>query len=109
RNDDHAGIPMRLISHCSSIPEVSLTRLRTVSPSISMSWAVASPVLIRKLQCMSDTCAPPCRKPRQPAASTSFQALFPGGFLKVDPPRFSRVGCWGRGGFCSLFIHYLNG
>src|SRR5207237_10811507 len=84
--------PIRLISQCSSIPEFALTRSRTVSPSVSMSWPVALPVLIRKLQCISDTCAPPTRRPRQPAASISFQALFPGGFLKVEPPVFSRIG-----------------
>src|ERR1700754_2329389 len=86
-------IPIRLISHCSSIPEFSFTRARTVSPSVSISWPVALPVLIRKLQCISETCAPPTRRPRQPAASISFQALWPGGFLKVEPPVFSRIGC----------------
>src|SRR5205807_1223891 len=83
--------PIRLISQCNSIPEFCLTRSRTVSPSVSMSCPVALPVLMRKLQCISDTCAPPTRKPRQPAASISFQALLPGGFLKVDPPVFSRI------------------
>src|SRR5262249_38360778 len=48
--------PIRLISHSSSTPELSLTRRRTVSPSVSMSAAVALPRLIRKLQCISDTC-----------------------------------------------------
>src|ERR1700723_4664856 len=86
------SIPSRLISQCSSIPEFCLTRARTVSPSVSISQAVASPVLIRKLQCISDTCAPPTRKPRQPAASISFQALLPGGFLKVETPAFCRTG-----------------
>src|SRR5204862_7792120 len=85
-------IPIRLISQCNSIPEFSLTRARTVSPSVSISCPVALPVLMRKLQCISETCAPPTRKPRQPAASISFQALLPGGFLKVDPPVFSRIG-----------------
>ena len=75
------------------MPDCALTRARTVSPSVSMSWAVASPVLMRKLQCISDTCAPPTRRPRQPAASTSFHALCPGGFLNVEPPVFSRIGC----------------
>ncbi len=51
-----------------------------------MSVAVAPPRLIRKLQCMVLTWAPPICKPRQPAASMSFQALWPGGFLKVEPP-----------------------
>ena len=32
-------------------------------------------------------------KPRQPAASTSAQALWPGGFLKVEPPVRLRSGC----------------
>src|SRR3977135_2896139 len=87
------SIPIRLISQCNSIPECSFTRERTVSPSISISCPVALPVLIRKLQCISDTCAPPTRKPRHPAASISFQALLPGGFLNVEPPGFSRIGC----------------
>src|ERR1700722_4374932 len=97
-------IPIRLISQCSSIPECSFTRVRTVSPSVSMSCPVAVPVLIRKLQCISDTCAPPTRKPRQPAASISFQALCPGGFLKVDPPVFSRIGCAVSRWFCTSVI-----
>src|ERR1700709_771245 len=82
-------IPIRLISQCSSIPEFSFTRARTVSPRLSISWPVAAPVLIRKLQCISDTCAPPTRKPRQPAASINFQAEYSGGFLNVEPPVFS--------------------
>src|ERR1700694_1075898 len=104
RNDDHAGIPIRLISQCSSIPEFSFTRARTVSPRDSISWPVAAPVWIRKLQCISDTCAPPTRKPRQPAASISFQALSPSGFLKVEPPVFSRIGCAVSRWFCTSFI-----
>src|SRR5580692_10661208 len=87
------SIPIRLISQCNSIPEFSFTRARTVSPSVSISCPVAAPVLIKKLQCISDTCAPPTRRPRQPAASISFQALLPSGFLKADPPVFSRIGC----------------
>src|SRR5262249_3222741 len=67
--------PIRLISHSSSTPEFSLTRRRTVSPSVSMSAAVALPRLIRKLQCISDTCASPTLRPRQPAASMSCHAL----------------------------------
>src|SRR4030095_5524296 len=78
------SIPIRLISQCNSMPEFALTRSRTVSPSVSISCPVALPVLMRKLQCISEPCAPPTRKPRQPAASISFQALLPGGFLKVD-------------------------
>ena len=86
------------------MPEFALTRSRTVSPSVSISWPVALPVLIRKLQCISDTCAPPTRKPRQPAASISFQALWPGGFLKVEPPVFSRIGCAVSRWVCTSFI-----
>jgi len=51
-----------------------------------MSVAVASPVLIRKLVCFSDTCAPPILRPRQPAPSISSHALWPGGLAKVEPP-----------------------
>ena len=69
-----------------------------------MSWPVAVPVLIRKLQCISDTCAPPTRRPRQPAASISFQALWPGGFWKVEPPVFSRIGCAVSRWVCTSFI-----
>src|SRR5947199_9835006 len=98
------AIPIRLISQCSSIPEFSLTRARTVSPRVSISCPVALPVLIKKLQCISDTCAPPTLRPRQPAASISFQALLPGGFLKVDPPVFSRIGCAVSRCVCTSFI-----
>ena len=69
-----------------------------------MSWADALPVLIRKLQCISETCAPPRRRPRQPAASISFQALLPGGFWKVEPPVFSRIGCAVSRWVCTSFI-----
>ena len=83
----------RLISHSSSTPLVSRTRRRTSSPSSSMSAAVAPPRLIRKLQCIVETCASPTTRPRQPAASISCQAFWPGGFLNVEPPVFSRIGC----------------
>jgi hypothetical protein len=46
-----------------------------------------------KLQCIGDICAPPIIRPRQPASSISFQADVPSGFLKVEPPVFSRIGC----------------
>ena len=72
--------PTRLISQSSSTPLVSFTRARTVSPRVSMSSAVASPVLMRKLQCCSLTCAPPTLRPRHPAASMSCQLFWPGGF-----------------------------
>lgn len=77
---------MRRISHSSSTPLVSRTLRRTVSPSSSISAAVAPPSLMRKLQCFSDTRAGPRAKPRRPASSISRQALPPGGFLKVEPP-----------------------
>ena len=54
---------------------------------------------MRKLQCISETCASPIRRPRQPAASISCQALrwfgVPGGsgFLKVEPPVRLFTGC----------------
>src|SRR5690606_39715979 len=91
-HDQPAGRPMRLISHCSSIPVLALTSARTASPSPSRSAAVASPVLIRKLACSGENIAPPNGLPRQPASSTSFQDEWPGGFLKVEPPVFSRIG-----------------
>src|SRR5262249_40029906 len=79
-------IPMRLISHSSSIPLLARTRSLTSSPSVSTSAALALASLIRKLQCISDIWTPPTRRPRHPAASINFQALCPGGFLKVEPP-----------------------
>src|SRR5712691_11033780 len=88
-----ARVPMRLISHSSSTPEDSFTRFRTVSPSVSISAAVAPPRLIRKLQCSSETCALPTFRPRQPTASISSQALAPDGFLNVDPPVRLLIGC----------------
>ncbi len=54
-------------------------------------WRV--PVLIRKLQCFSDTCAPPRVRPRQPAASISSHAFMSGGLRKVEPPVRARTGC----------------
>ena len=69
------GSPRRMISQSSVTPLRLATRARTVSPSRSMSSAEALPSLIRKLQCISETLAPPTRRPRQPAASISFQAL----------------------------------
>src|SRR5688500_9673514 len=84
--------PTRLISHSSVTPDFSLTRLRTSSPSASRSDAVASPVLIRKLVCFSETCAPPIFRPRHPASSINCQALWPGGFLNVLPPVLDLMG-----------------
>src|SRR5690606_38200662 len=72
------GNPIRLISHSSSTPEFSRTRLRIVSPSSSICEAVASPSLIRKLQCKSDTFAGPIANPRKPAASISCHDFMPG-------------------------------
>lgn len=37
-------------------------------------------------------------------ASISFQALLPGGFLKVEPPVFSRIGCAVSRWLCTSFI-----
>ncbi len=84
---------MRRISQRRRIPEFSSTRARTVSPRYSSSYPVAEPVLIMKLQCIGDICAAPTIRPRQPASSITFQADVPSGFLKVEPPVFSRIGC----------------
>src|SRR5262249_20329761 len=81
-----ATTPIRAISHSRLTPEWASTLRRTASPSCSISAAVALPRLIRKLQCISDTCAPPLFNPRQPAASINSQALRLGGVLKVEPP-----------------------
>ena len=70
----------------------SKTRRRTSSPKPSRSAALAVPVLTRKLQCFSETLAPPRPSPRHPARSISSQALTPGGFLKVLPPVGVRTG-----------------
>src|SRR3954453_18815968 len=78
--------PIRLISHSNSTPDCSRTRRRTSSPRPSTSAAVAPPRLIRKLQCISETCALPLVRPRQPSASINFHPLCPGGFLNVEPP-----------------------
>src|SRR5262245_13240162 len=78
--------PTRRISHSNWTPHFSRTRRRTSSPSASMSAALAPPRLIRKLQCLSETCASPMRSPRQPAWSINSHALWPGGLTKVDPP-----------------------
>ena len=70
--------PTRLISHSSRTP---LAPARAPAPSrraVRGRAAVAAPVLIRKLQCISETMAPPIRRPRQPAASMSCQALLAG-------------------------------
>ena len=87
------GTPMRWISHSSVTPVAACTRRRTSSPRPSRSAAVAVPVLIRKLQCFSDTCAPPRVRPRQPAASISSHAFMSGGLRKVEPPVRARTGC----------------
>ncbi len=42
-------------------------RVYPEAPRPSRSAAVALPLLIRKLQCCSETCAPPRVRPRQPA------------------------------------------
>src|SRR6185369_4463658 len=87
------GSPTRWISHSRLMWVFASTRRRTSSPSASISALVALPRLSRKLQCFSETWASPIVSPRQPAASTSTHALWPGGFLKVDPPVRLRSGC----------------
>ncbi len=86
------GMPIRLISHSSVTPHAACTRRRTSSPRPSRSAAVRRPVLSRKLQCFSLTCAPPRTKPRQPAASISSHAFWPGGLRNVLPPVRARTG-----------------
>src|SRR5262249_7698335 len=87
-----AGRPIRRISHSSLTPNFSKTRRRTSSPRPSISAAVASPVLIRKLVCFSETIAPPRVRPRQPARSISSHALWPAGLANVEPPVRARIG-----------------
>ena len=50
------------------------------------------PVLIRKLQCFSETCAPPRVRPRHPAASISSHAFMSVGLRNVEPPVRARTG-----------------
>src|SRR5206468_9743060 len=85
--------PTRWISHSRLMWVFASSRRRTSSPSASISALVALPRLSRKLQCFSETWASPIVNPRQPAASISAQALWPGGFLKVEPPVRLLSGC----------------
>ena len=71
RIEEQTGVKVRVT------PVVDFTRWRSSSPSDSMSSAVAVPVLMRKLQCFSDTVAPPRISPRHPAASISSHAFIP--------------------------------
>src|SRR6185437_6838488 len=99
-----SGIPTRLISHSSVTPDFALTRVRTSSPSPSMSAALASAVLMRKLQCFSETCASPRFNPRHPASSINCHALWPSGFLKVEPPVLVLTGWEASRSSTSLFM-----
>ena len=87
------GTPMRRISHSSVTPLLSSTRRRTSSPSASRSAAVASPVLIRKLQCFSETCAPPRARPRQPARVDQLPGLVAGRIAEGRAAGAARTGC----------------
>ncbi len=63
-----------------------------------MSAVVASPMFSTKFACFSENRAPPTRRPRQPAASSSIPAERPSargssGFLKVDPKVLMPEGC----------------
>ena len=55
------GMPSLMISHSSVTPDLALTRARTVSPRRSTSSPDAPLSLMRKLQCISETFAPPTR------------------------------------------------
>jgi hypothetical protein len=57
-----------------------------LTQSLDVTRGRFAPRLIRKLQCFSETCASPMRRPRQPALSISCHALWPGGLTKVEPP-----------------------
>ena len=78
--------PIRLISHSRSMPECAFTRWRTVSPSVSISAALAPPRLIRKLQCKFGDLRAADGEAAAAGVVDSFHALCPGGFLKVEPP-----------------------
>src|SRR5205807_240352 len=54
-----------------SIPNRSFTRRRPSAISAITSAVVASPWFSMKLACFAEKLAPPMRKPRQPAASSS--------------------------------------
>ncbi len=88
------GTPTRLISHSSVDARFRLhARAHLLAQRFDDRRRCASPLLMRKLQCFSETCASPRARPRQPASSMSCQALCPGGFLKVEPPVLDRTGC----------------
>ena len=58
-----------------------------------MCAAVAEPWLIRKLQCISETCASPMAQSTATGGIDQLPGLAPGGFLKVDPPVRVLTGC----------------
>src|SRR5213080_2715067 len=62
----------------------------------SRSAALASPWLMMKLACFSDTEAPPMRKPLRPAASMRRAAWSPGGLVNTEPQLHSPIGCEAR-------------
>ena len=86
-----SGVPSRMISQLRLTPDVALTRADGLAEALHV-LARGPRSLIRKLQCISETFAPPMRNPRQPASSMRRQALVPGGFLNVEPPVRSLIG-----------------
>ena len=66
-------LPARTISHSKLTPVSSNTLFLTISPKSSISLDNAFPLLIKKLQCFSETLAFPKTNPLQPASSINFQ------------------------------------
>ena len=54
---------------------------------------VAPPAFSTKLACLAEKRASPKARSETPAASSSSQALWPGGFLKVEPNVLIPFGC----------------
>ena len=93
--------PIILISRSSLIPVLSNTFSLTFSINISISFELASPLFIKKLQCFSDNLAPPILKFSQPDCLISSQAFLLIGFLNVLPQVFILFG-W-LIFFCSIY------
>src|SRR5579875_1393275 len=88
-------------SGSSVIPNRSRTRSRAAVMTPSTSAVLAAPSLTTKFACFSEIEAPPTRRPRQPAASSSMPALRPSargsrGFLNVEPNVLIPEGCAAR-------------
>src|SRR5690606_5913513 len=87
------GSPTIRTSGSSSTPNCCSTSACTIWISVSMSAAVALPVLTMKFACFCETIAPPSVRPFNPAASISRPAWSPGGLRNTEPQLGTRNGC----------------